>query len=447
MPRTLFLHIGTTKTGSTSIQHILHTRRKTLPAQGVAYPATPGDNRHILLATAYTSYPEMWEERDLPIWEGREPAKRIAAYLGELKAELTALPTHIDRVILSAEHFATHLRAPEDIKRLHDDLQPFFDRMKVIVYLRRQDLHFASMHAQFVRLGNTNPPDMDRLTAFHHEYDYAALIGRWAEAFGEHAMIPRLFEGAKGARFDVVEDFATICGLTLAIAPDDNARARNLSMTLPGQNLLLELGRTLQATDPDATNATAIASRTLWQRLSETVSAAAPGSGWQPTRAEARAFVARFAQSNEAVRQRWFPDRPTLFAEDFDKLPEHAPIADTAAILGVAGAALLHALRTGLQREHKLLMDKAKLAEALGDTKMALASLTHAVRCDAHSRQARLQLARALIKAGDWDAARLHAEAALKLDPDHPGATALMRRVERRLARRPGALPLDPAGA
>ncbi len=50
MPRDLILHIGTSKTGSTSIQKVLARQRRALRTQGIVYPRSPGSERHELLA-------------------------------------------------------------------------------------------------------------------------------------------------------------------------------------------------------------------------------------------------------------------------------------------------------------------------------------------------------------------------------------------------------------
>src|SRR5437016_5255870 len=45
-----FLHIGTEKTGTTTIQSFLAQNRDRLREQGVMYPSAPGNHNHIALA-------------------------------------------------------------------------------------------------------------------------------------------------------------------------------------------------------------------------------------------------------------------------------------------------------------------------------------------------------------------------------------------------------------
>jgi hypothetical protein len=59
------------------------------------------------------------------------------------------------------------------------------------------------------------------------------------------------------------------------------------------------------------------------QWLSDQLRAIAPGSGIRPDPADAAAFLAQFAASNEIMRQRWFPAREMLF--EIGGLPPPTP--------------------------------------------------------------------------------------------------------------------------
>ncbi len=339
MPREILLHIGMTKTGSTSIQHVLHTNRTQLLAQGIFYPASPGENRHILLASGFTSFPDLLGDIDSSIWLGRQPKVAIEAHIAEIAEELDNLPDRIDRIIISAEQFSMYSRAERDIRRLRDFLLNFADRCRVVVYLRRQDEHFASLYSQFLRLGNVHTPDMNRLSAFHHDYDYADFLGRWAEVFGPDHVCPRLFESTTGKRFDVIADFAEVCGVDIAQLTIP-AQARNPSMNQAGQEALRLLGGLLQ----DGTGNRSV-SGPAWQRISEAVTASSPGKGWQPAQDEARAFMSRYAASNEAVRATWFADRVHLFDTDFEGLPVRGEVVPAAMVQAALSDSLLSAVR------------------------------------------------------------------------------------------------------
>ncbi len=422
MSREIVLHIGMTKTGSTSVQHVLNASRPALAAQGICYPATPGETRHIMLATAFTSYPNMLADIDNPLWGGRAPQRAVEDYLASLRAEIETLSAGIDQIVFSSEQFSTHVRQHGDIARLHAFLAPYARRFRIIVYLRRQDEHFASLYSQFLRLGNVRAPDMSHLQPFHHDYDYADVIGRWAAVFGEQAVEPRLFERAPDRPFDVLADFAALCGVDLAAFGDAGAAERNPSMNEAGQATLRTLGELMARERPGRG-----VGGPVWQRMSEAVTATASGRGWKPTTEQSVAFLGRFADANERVRARWFPGRASLFAPPAnDTAP--SPVTDEAAYQA-ACAAFLQAMQQGVKRELRLMLDKARLAERLGDARLRRATLASAIRLDGQEPTARLRLAECLADEGDLEGARRHMTVAAKLRPDAPGLLAIRRRL------------------
>ncbi len=421
----LIMHIGTTKTGSTSIQHRLVAQKRNLPAQGAYFAATPSDKgRHIMLATAFTSYNSMTDDAENTRWEGEAPTAKLSTYLAQFTAEMNALPAGIKRVILSAEQFSMYVRKPADIARLRDFLAPFFSKMTIVVYLRRQDSHFASVYSEFLRFGDVHEPDMTRLRVFHHNYDYASFVGRWAAAFGEANVRPRIFERTAGKSFDVVQDFFELCGLDATLKGEGPAEDRNVSMNRAGQQLLIALGPLMQVQTGKR-----VSGGTAWNRICANITAIAPGRGWEPTRAQAAAFMQRYAASNEALRARWFPERERVFSDDMSALPETEVPVPLEEALRVAQAALMHTTIQGIEREQRLLVEKAHLAERAGDQKARKHALVQAVRCNGEAPTPRVEMARLLFESGDVAGARVSLGVALRVAPTHPGALALKRQM------------------
>jgi hypothetical protein len=426
MPRTCILHLGTTKTGSTSIQHALHGMREALPAQGVYYPDTGNDVKHMMLAAAFASSQGTAAEFGAALWRGREPKTVIAEHIATFRAEMQALPPNIDRVILSAEQFSQYVRKSEDVARLHALLAAFFDRFIVVIYLRRQDAHFVSTHAELLRAGKPSRPDLGALHPFYHNYDYRQLIGTWAAVFGDAAMRPRVFERLPGSSFDVVSDFLAISGITAPPGAPAASRERNQSMTLTGQRILQNVAEALRSG-----KGRDLASRTAWSQISRAVSQTLPGQGWQPTRADAAALMAKFADSNEEVRARWFPERPSLFSMDFSNLPESAPVRDDAADFNACCDVLLALSTRAARLKHPQVKAKVVRARKAEDPQAYRDALVRAVKLDGADLLSRLQLARLQIEEGALRPARHHLMLASKQQPENPIAVKLLRRLER----------------
>ena len=327
MARQLLLHIGVPKTGSTSIQRRLAAQRATLRQHGVSYPG------------AGLAVPQFLHRAALAGGDSRD--SRVARFRREFDRELASLPSELSTVVLSDEQCSLHLRTAAQIARLHAWLAPHFATIRIVVYLRRQDALAASLYAQMLRHGIADPPSLETARGeLAFLFDYAALLENWRGVFGRDALVPRIFESESLPGGDVVRDFFAACGLDPALAGQSAGADTNPSMNLQGQAVLLSLGRAVR----EETGRMQIRDKP-WARLAAIVTELFPGRGWQPSRAEASAFMAQYQASNESIRAAWFPTRPSLFDTDFSKLPE-LPEALAAEPLGYPTCAvIMHAMR------------------------------------------------------------------------------------------------------
>ncbi len=423
----LFLRIGTMKTGSTSIQFALDGHRRELPPQGAYWPTTHGGvKRHQLLVACNAAPGKYLGRIGDPIWQGMEPAARMEAYREEFVAEMRGLPKKINRVIISAEQFSLVLRTRPEIQQLHDYLSPLFSKITVIIYLRRQESHYSSMYAQNLRMGSLYEPDLSTVkVGYNQDYDYYKLVMRWANVFGEDNVKPRVFERTATNNFDALTDFLDICGVKLEINPETEKRTRNRSQTVLGQKVLTKTGLLL-----DQKNEGKPRDGFLWNRISESVTRVLQGKGWLPTQEEAMAFQARFEESNEKVRARWFPDRESLFSRDYSNLPVKREAVDAGAAFEAACAVMLDAVGVGVAREQAMSVQVANLSEATGDPKRTMNALMNVLRKDARNVGARLQVVEQHIKSGNLEAAAATFKAAQRVSPDDP----LLAPVQEKLA-------------
>ncbi len=344
--RQIILHIGTMKTGTTSIQQVFGKHRAEIMAQGAFYPASPGQRAHELLtytAAGGTKGPRKGDA----FWRGADPEARMALFRQELDAELRGLPEEIDRIIISDERMSFFLRTREHIKALRDILEPYASAFRVIVYLRSQDSFLASRYSEQLRVGGVGEPDHRRDQPERlQDYDYRWLLNNWAAVFGEASITPRIYERSAGKSFDSVKDFFAACGLTPVEAAAEKEVLRNPSMNAEGQLVLREVGRLLQ----EQLGRQAVGGA-LWRRISDAVTAALPGKGWLPTKSEAAEFMTRFADINEDVRRRFFPERSTLFADESGAYPDEPMMIPAEAQFAAACKALLEVATHAQRRE------------------------------------------------------------------------------------------------
>ena len=305
-------------------------------------------------------------------------------------------------------------------------LRRWFDPIRVVVYLRRQDKHAASAYTQNLRVGSLAPPAA--LPAGGPEkliqYDYGGLLDRWARAFGDAAMVTRIFERADLTGGDAVRDFLNIASAspcprstitpTAWPTPPSPGPARNCCAASAA------FTKRRAATVPGATPPPGAASPLASPKPCR--EAAGPQRAPKPT-----AFMARFAATNEHARARFFPDRPTLFPENYSDLPESQPELSGDDVTAAALAGLMHEVTAGAKRQAEAAMAQFRLHRRLGEKGPVRTCLIRAVRFDPDLLVARLSLTEFFIEEGDLRQAREHAEAALRIAPNNPKAARLDR--------------------
>lgn len=423
------LHIGQSKTGTSSIQRVLGAHRAALAALGVCYPASPGWANHGMLPASLVPLSRLGQFNPA-LWDGIGAEARLAQFRREFAAEMAALPASTRLVILSAEQCGGLLTTAEDIGRLRDMLAPHAARIRVAAYLRRQDQHLASSYTQALRVAAIHAPSLPQLGPDRMpHYDYATMLESWAAVFGADAMLVRVFERGRMVNGDAVDDFLALCQVPLVVPPDHPDRQSNLSVTPAAIDLLRGMGERLKAR-PEGLKASSL----LWRRFTAAVSDSLPGRGWRPHPAEAAAFMARFAEVNEAARRRWFPDQTSLFApveavETAGPPQAGPPAIDRAAALEAACAVLEHVLNQSAQREANQLTLAGRLHERLGETGPARNAFRAALRAMPDQPVAHQHLAEAALHAGNRAGAAAHLAVLRRAHPDH----AATRRVAKLL--------------
>ncbi|WP_440998167.1 hypothetical protein [Arhodomonas sp. SL1] len=307
------LHIGTEKTGTTTLQKALLDNRKALREQGVLYLAGDGlaNARDLAAAALDLEAPDEYLNRS-----GIRGRQARSAYRDAVCAHytdaLSAPPRGIHTVVISSEHFHSRLSATASVERLREWLAPYVDAFRVVCYLRRQVDMVTSHYSTVLKGGGQLGFEayIRRMLRTSRYYcDYARMLENWAAVFGPAAMEVRRFDREALARGSVVDDFLTCLGLgpdALAVPPSDI----NESVNHVGQVLLRELNRNV---DPAAGAAAA----SNVQKVRTRIARAFAGKGEQLPPERARALQRRFDGINEAVRQRWCPDAERLFPDTY----------------------------------------------------------------------------------------------------------------------------------
>ena len=303
----VLLHIGSEKTGTTSIQHWAAANRAALAARGILYPEAPGERpnprpepNHVGLALAVS---ERARRPDLLGMLGLADPAAAAAYGARMEERLAAeiAAAGCGTLLLSNEHLSSRLRDEAEVAALRALLERAAGAVtewRIVLYHRRQDEMVQSIYAMRVLHGATEP---FRTAARRDDprLDPRPILGHFARVFGEASVTARPFDRGRLVGGDAVADLMSLLGVDprgAGFAPPPRA---NVSLAGEPLELLRLVNAHLPATREGQPNPARGRLLAALRRLP-----AGPRAALAP-RAALDAFLARYAEANAEIARRW----------------------------------------------------------------------------------------------------------------------------------------------
>lgn len=211
MVKTLYLHIGQGKARSTTIQHFLFNNKKLLLENDVYFPLSPGFPHHVRIS-AYA----IAGSRNHSILHrvGVKNAKDADVFKNDFEKEFKneLKNCSASNVVLTSEFCFSLLQ--NEVDNLNDLLKLVAKKIKIIVYLRRQDNHWVSRYAQSIKSGySIEKFGLPGKKQIDQILDYYSIVRRWENAFGIENIIVRPFEKIQLFESDLIKDFLKVLGL------------------------------------------------------------------------------------------------------------------------------------------------------------------------------------------------------------------------------------------
>jgi hypothetical protein len=209
-PLDLVLHIGSGKTGTSSLQVFLHRNRARLAELGYLYPETPGRTRHTRLGL-FIQPDDSLDKR--PTWE-RERLNSTEDFRETFRQRLfeEISESGLSRVVFSDE--ALYGSPDSALERLHEFVDGFAASLRVVVYLRRQDDHLVSRYQQVVKVGETRRLDeRTREMDFSRTYGYHPRLQKIRRILEPTEFVVRRFERENFAEGSLYQDFLNAAGI------------------------------------------------------------------------------------------------------------------------------------------------------------------------------------------------------------------------------------------
>ena len=302
------LHLGSVKTGSSSIQACLSEGSGWFRQGGWLVPEAlkprPSFDNHIVLPALFCD--ERHRQR-LGRLAGQGSSETNAAFAERVHERFAqeirrARRNGCDRMILSSEHLASRVTRTEQIGKLRRWLEHFGEVQRIVVFLRRQDELWYSLYSTRVKSGasvrfSTRGPSVD-----NHIFNHRLMLEPWIDVFADTPMTALAFESEHFRSGSVVAVFLETLGIgQMALRMPD---AKNLSLDPEALEILRRFN--------SVANRVVGRDRLRWVRASliRWLSRGDDGNRLQLGSAQARAVLENFVDCNSWLAGRFCDGEP-----------------------------------------------------------------------------------------------------------------------------------------
>jgi len=316
------IHIGSHKTGTTTIQSFLEKNRDSLKKQGICVPVGFGRYDKQLELLAAVAMPEEWHSRPILSYCGHYQCARV------FKRKFTAIDQERlwkkfwnknqanfnkdDRVIFSCEELG--ILTTGEVEKLRKLMKSLFDDVTIVLYLRRQPEYLISFYNTRVRGGllwnffdYLDQPEEDSNLAYHE------IVKRWS-VFGKDKLKIRVFDKREFHHNDLLSDFANTVGFDMTGL--ERVGNRNLSIDSGSVEFLRLLNSHIPATyDGWTLNPVRLQLRKCFDAMGSDQKA------YYLSRSDAQRIIDQFKEGNDWIAREYL-GREKLFSDDVSMYPE-----------------------------------------------------------------------------------------------------------------------------
>lgn len=312
------VHIGTEKTGTTSIQKFLFQNRKKLKTAGFHFLQSAGSHNNRALP-AYFVAEERFDDfyRDEGISTPEEKNEFRKQFLQNFEHEIATLPKNVHTVVISSEHFHSRLRSREELDRVKEFFTAYFDETKIVCYLRDQVGTCSSYYSTGLKSGTaaTFVEFFQRCTPENYYFNYYEVLSNWERCFGFESLDVSLFSRKSFLNNSLLDDFTAKLDPTLIGTLSSDVDIENESLTPYGQALArgLNLAFPVRTSREELARVREKCKAVLYQKFR--------GTGRLPSLAMQQKIYSDFTESNELLRRKYFPQLNKVFDPPVEEPP------------------------------------------------------------------------------------------------------------------------------
>lgn len=318
---TAYVHIGTEKTGTTSIQEFLYINKSIIQKQNYFFAQSIGIKNHWDLAfLGYSLNKKDSYILNNSLWNFQAIKQHKKNIFSKIKDEVKF--NH--KIIFSSELLQSRLTRKREIVKLYTFFKKIgFTNIKVICYIRDANEMLRSLLSEAIKWEEIDSFELKEekeeyklgykknLFHFHHICNHKQTLQWWGEVFGKENLIVRLFDKNEFYQGDLLKDFIHSIGLEwddeFIIPPKQNE-----SLDLLGIDLLRRINKFLPLFCNNARN---IFRGDLHHFAVKHFTSKDSHLKFQPPKEVVQSYIDYFEESNEWVRKEFFPHKERLFSK------------------------------------------------------------------------------------------------------------------------------------
>lgn len=325
------VHIGIEKTGTTSIQEYLYQNQKQLKDNGFYFIQSAGKRNNWALPFYCMSddkYDYCFNHEPILKNKGITSLKRINkfkhVFINNFQNEIKSIQNGIHTVIISSEHFHSRTNTQEEVDNVYELLSSVFSEIKIVCYLREQVATRTSSYSRAIWSGGSLSIDdfIQQCKPENIYFNYYEMLMNWERSFGLESLDVSLFDPNQFLNGDLLDDFTAKINPNLVGTLNKNISTENESLNYAGQ----VLGKAINKVFPRYIERDGLNS--VRAKCEEIVYRECKGKGEQPSLDIQDKIFSEFSESNERLRQKFFPEMNTIFKPRSDETLSNKIIDD-----------------------------------------------------------------------------------------------------------------------
>ncbi|MEZ9855707.1 hypothetical protein AB4347_16915 [Vibrio breoganii] len=307
----LILHIGMSKTGTTSLQESLYINKETLLNKGFWFVQTGGTRNNVGLVARC-----MCNERTDGILTRydvkgvNDKLKLNEQITKEFELEIDSIPDNVHTVIISSEYFHSQTSSSEEIKEVYEFFRRYFDSVELVCYIRDQAQRCVSLYSTALKEGAYRYPLSSLLKTCvpsNKYYNYTVSLKLWSDWFGVSNIKVRVFDSNKLMFGDLLKDFYITIGADDVYSSLRFSLNKNESFNSVGQLECRFLNMLAYNTDDKPTT------EPIRLSIVDEIIEANPGKGDDVTQQEYDEIYFSFEESNSELKDLFISNEKECF--------------------------------------------------------------------------------------------------------------------------------------